>query len=167
MYVEMLTSERIESFRKSLPDRCSLEPNSGCWLWTGGVNNKGYPMVWLTEVGQNVLAHKLSFEVFKGSNIAWTLHRCDTPSCINPNHLFAGNRSDNMRDCVAKGRATQTYKPGHPGRRGITLDQLTVAALRACWLEGFSTRKTAERCGVCRGTVVKLFKLFLQKSASV
>ncbi len=32
------------------------------------------------------------------------LHRCDTPACINPDHLFLGTRHDNNLDRDKKGR---------------------------------------------------------------
>lgn len=31
-------------------------------------------------------------------------HRCDTPACIEPTHLFVGTNQDNTRDRMEKGR---------------------------------------------------------------
>jgi hypothetical protein len=32
------------------------------------------------------------------------LHHCDIPQCINPEHLFLGTNTDNIRDKIKKGR---------------------------------------------------------------
>lgn len=32
------------------------------------------------------------------------LHSCDNKICINPEHLLWGTQSDNLKDCVLKGR---------------------------------------------------------------
>ena len=31
-------------------------------------------------------------------------HRCDTPACINPQHLFLGTQAQNLQDMWRKGR---------------------------------------------------------------
>lgn len=37
-------------------------------------------------------------------------HRCDNVLCINPNHLFLGTRSDNLRDASRKKRLNGQQK---------------------------------------------------------
>jgi hypothetical protein len=46
------------------------------------------------------------------------LHRCDRPSCNNPRHLFAGTQTDNMQDCVSKGRYNPLTVDGLPKAKG-------------------------------------------------
>jgi hypothetical protein len=80
------------------------DPNSGCWLWTGSSNKKGYGKY--NPGGGPVLAHRFSFKLHNRalSDSDCVLHRCDTPACVNPDHLFLGSRADNAADMVRKGR---------------------------------------------------------------
>jgi hypothetical protein len=77
---------------------------NGCWLWQRSKLATGYGKV-PRETG-HVFAHRLSFEVFNGPipRGLCVLHRCDTPACVNPDHLFLGTQMDNVRDARAKGR---------------------------------------------------------------
>lgn len=88
------------------------EPNSGCWLWVGSLMNMGYGTMSID--GKNKLAHRISYQIARGSipDGAYICHRCDNTFCVNPEHLFAGTQTDNMRDCAKKGR---NVTPTHQG----------------------------------------------------
>lgn len=77
------------------------EALSGCWLWWGDTSGK-------EPYGQygDKKAHRLSWELHRGSipDKMDVCHHCDTPLCVNPDHLFVGTRQDNMQDCAKKGR---------------------------------------------------------------
>lgn len=80
------------------------EPNSGCWLWSGGVDLCGYGR--FRNHYTRVRSHRFSYELAKGPIPAGllVLHSCDNPACCNPDHLFLGTVQDNVNDKVSKGR---------------------------------------------------------------
>jgi hypothetical protein len=86
-----------------------------CWLWTGAVNIGGYGRIHVD--GQIVLAHRISYELHNGKipqddsyHGICVLHTCDTPSCVNPNHLQLGTHRDNMQDMSKKKRGCHGEK---------------------------------------------------------
>jgi len=92
-------------------DYCSMpEPNSGCWLWIGGCTDRGYGNMRFD--GKNLGAHRMSWKRHNGPIPPGGVicHRCDTPSCINPDHLFLGIQADNIKDAAAKGRMPRGEK---------------------------------------------------------
>jgi hypothetical protein len=102
-------------------------PISGCWIWLGhetGSNRYGT----LRVDNKQVMAHRFSYERHIGPvGDLQVLHRCDTPLCVNPHHLFLGTNQDNVDDRQAKGR------------------QARGAALRAAQLIGWERRKKHEQ----------------------
>jgi len=89
-------------------DYVSCEPNSGCWLWEGSRDRKGYGQLRISHSGPRSLryATHISLELDGRPVPAGMLacHTCDIPSCVNPDHLFIGTPLQNTADMIAKGR---------------------------------------------------------------
>lgn len=83
-----------------------------CWIWTGGKSKKGYGQ--FTVKGKNLRAHRYAYEVLVGPvpNGLCVLHKCDTPSCVNPKHLFVGTTQENQQDKFVKGRQAKGESNG-------------------------------------------------------
>lgn len=76
-------------------------PND-CWRWKAGHFSQGYGRFKVD--GLQKRAHRVSWELTNGpiSEEKLCLHRCDNKLCVNPNHLYIGNQSDNMCDMVER-----------------------------------------------------------------
>ena len=72
-----------------------------CWLWTGYTPNGRYGALIIS--GRRVLAHRFSFKLARGWwSKGLTLHTCDVPLCVKPNHLYDGSQTRNMHDWLTR-----------------------------------------------------------------
>jgi predicted XRE-type DNA-binding protein len=82
---------------------------NSCWIWTGSTrpNSKGVLYPRITEGKKDIGAHRFSYMMMYGEikSGMYVCHKCDTPLCVNPDHLFIGTHKDNMADMVNKGRS--------------------------------------------------------------
>lgn len=97
---------------RNLEDRfwSKVNKTSGCWIWTAALDTHGYGAFGIRrESGKMRMrqASKVAWELTNGPipKGMHTLHKCDTPACVNPDHLYLGTQADNVRDAVARGRA--------------------------------------------------------------
>lgn len=107
-----------------LEERSIPEPNSGCWLWLGSVTGSGYGV--FIRDGNKWLAHRLALTIVNGPipPKIFACHKCDNPSCVNPDHLFAGTAKDNANDMVRKGRHHSQLRPLEAHVRKLTDEQI-------------------------------------------
>jgi hypothetical protein len=82
-----------------------------CWIWIGLTvkpkpGSRLLPYGRMSLKGKNYRAHRLMYEFFYGVKPGklLVLHTCDNPRCVKPSHLFLGTHSDNLQDCITKGR---------------------------------------------------------------
>jgi hypothetical protein len=104
----------LEEVHATIERRSVPEPNSGCRLWEGMVNqdNRGnvrslYGAIRLR--GRMVKVHRVAWEFANGQipGGAHVLHRCDVPICCNPQHLFLGDNGINIADKITKERGSK------------------------------------------------------------
>lgn len=97
---------RAKSPIQRLEEKSVLVPLCGCRLWVAAfVPAMGYGVMFYQ--GRQQYAHRVAWQLAKGPipSGLFVLHRCDTPACVNVDHLFLGTTRDNVLDMMAKGRA--------------------------------------------------------------
>ena len=80
-----------------------------------GKPNMGYHRVWVN--GKRWKAHRYSYIMTYGPpppEKPFILHKCNNPACWNPEHLYAGDVSDNNRDAVMAGTHVNSRKTHCP-----------------------------------------------------
>ena len=110
-----------------------------CWLWNGSKNRSGYGQI--NRNGKGIKAHRYAYMQANKCSIdrkTLVLHKCDNPSCVNPNHLFLGTQEDNMKDMKEKGRADKAKKVKGSSHYKTKLSENSVARIRMMYgvLEG-------------------------------
>lgn len=89
--------------------KISPEPNTGCWLWLGGVCNNGYGRAWDGE--RLRIAHRLAWEFAFGVEPRELDHKCSTRSCVNVAHLEEVTHQENQIRASARRQRRQLVSP--------------------------------------------------------
>lgn len=131
-------------------EKVDVRDKTACWEWLGSKTSQGYGCIRMERKTEK--AHRASWVLHHGAipEGLHVLHRCDNPSCVNPNHLWLGTNYDNVQDRDQKGR--YPWRPGesHP-RAKLTEPQVIEIRRRADGGEG--CQAIAKDYGVSRTTV--------------
>ena len=97
---------------------------SGCVLWLGYTNKKGYGQLQIG--GRKFYAHRVAYEMKHGKipDGMCACHKCDVSSCVNPDHIFLGSLQDNANDMYRKGRQNRDKSVYYRGEQ-ITKSKIT------------------------------------------
>lgn len=127
-----------------------------CNEWTGGTIH-GYGRYYIAG-NKSVLVHREALARRLGRSIDpgyLACHHCDNPPCYELEHLYEGNRSDNVQDMHDRGR--------HPNsspvlKRTLTPDQ--ESEIRARYrTEDISQMRLAAEYGVSQRTISTIVRL--------
>jgi hypothetical protein len=124
-----------------------------CWEWIGSKYNNGYGTVRSNKI--QMPAHRRAWILFKGHipKGFHVLHSCDNKSCVRPEHLWLGTRSDNMKDCVKKGRWGSGTFGDRNGRAKLSWQD--VVQIRSLY-PIFTSRILASKFNVSQSTIQRI-----------
>jgi hypothetical protein len=140
-------AERVDAFwARTIP-----EPMSGCFLWMGELTTNGYGHVIVSmRPRRRVGAHRMAYALVHGPVPAGldVCHRCDNRACVNPDHLFAGTRAENLGDMVRKGRSAKGEDHSQ-----VVMTEALVREARDLASQGMRHREIGQHLGIHPGTI--------------
>lgn len=80
---------------------------TGCWIWMGYVSDQGYGRIHYK--GKFSHATRFFYEHHNGEipEGLFVRHKCDNPTCVNPEHLELGTQKQNQEDMVRRNRQSK------------------------------------------------------------
>lgn len=140
-----LTPTQLDRFEAKI----AYEPNCGCWLWLGHLNNNGYGRFQASEKAKGTYyAHRISYEHFNGEipDGKQIDHLCRVRCCVNPKHLQAVTHQENL------GRRLHGPRKLHCGNGHPFTEENT-----------YTDPKKRRRCRICFRALNKRYKVKLRE----
>lgn len=133
----------VKELLERLLSKIVIDDNQ-CWIWTGAKSPKGYGNI---RVGNKVCrAHRVSYELHKGTITDQLHHLCEVTSCINPEHLVDVDARTNMRYAAGQTEIDGKWycKRGHLIANYNAMQDFgsdTYIRCRSCKVEGTAIRR--------------------------
>lgn len=109
--MKLMTEEALASLLDRFEQRVVRQ--RGCWTWNGyhskGKDHRPYigygPKVSRVHIPVSHLSYYIKHGVWPKDEGLFCLHKCDTPECVNPDHLYLGTHQENMADMARTRRS--------------------------------------------------------------
>lgn len=121
-----------------------------CWTWRELTTATGYGRFFISGPNFSAKAPRVAWAITHGTcpGHLCVCHKCDNPACVNPEHLFLGDRKDNLSDAAVKGRVARGGRHG-----GSKVNETQVAEMRKLHASGVSSSALAITFGITHSNV--------------
>ena len=111
-------------------EKVCVDPETGCHVWTGGLNSSGYGVIW--GRGTNLTCHRVAYELARGPipDGLYLDHLCRNRACCNPAHLEAVTPRENVLRSPIAPPALNAAKDRCPRGHELSADNLDSYSLR-------------------------------------
>ena len=157
--------QEVLNSKKRLLSFVQKDKKTKCWNWTGATKKFGYGYLIVGSrtdgSRKTVTAHRYAFSIFNEMEIPkgeWVLHKCDNPSCINPKHLYLGNRSQNVKDREERGR-NKVPNLKHENHPNSKLNWEKVNYIRTSYKKRGDVYRLAKKFSVDHHTVSDILRM--------
>jgi hypothetical protein len=139
-----------KTLKQRLLDNVQIDEQTGCWNWLKYKDKNQYGH--MKVLGKSELVHRMAYQTLVGDIPIgmFVCHKCDNPSCLNPDHLFLGTNQDNINDKVAKNRQSKNGQQKGSKHSLAKLTEKDVVDIRASTL---SQNKLALLYGVTQSSI--------------
>lgn len=131
-----------------------VSPSGVCWEWLGA-KKRGRALFSIRHDSYPAARVAMALAGVPFAPEQLVCHTCDNPSCVNPEHLYAGSSSSNMRDAVRRGRLPRPGGTRHPN---ATLTEAQVRDIRARFQMGVKRNHLAREFGVSFDTINRVVR---------
>ncbi|MFV0576030.1 MAG: HNH endonuclease signature motif containing protein [Vibrio sp.] len=157
----------VEALKKRFLEKTEMSEN-GCLIWKAGKTRKGYGYFSIgnsrtcdgKRINSMKQSHRVSYELFigeipkmEGHHGACILHKCDTPSCVNPDHLFVGTNAENVKDMDRKGRRVTVVSQGESSPHAKLTEKEVLFIYNSAKNKTIKQNKLAIMFGVSTATI--------------
>lgn len=131
------------------------EPNSGCWLWTGGVRNDAGYGNFRATTHHSELTHRFSYAALVGPiPEGMTVDiKCETPFCVNPRHMEVVT----IAEASARTAVRKRDPKWRPRTAQVAFARTPLKTHHTCGRPYDQKHGTSQRCSFCKNEKMRAY----------